>query len=98
MIREDPSLIDDFRSGLELALDAYNTDTQEAQDPAAELTEEAIEAMNEEVIRLGPGAMKLLIEELQAENAKLRGIIHTHDGVEVAKERTDRLIKEASSL
>jgi len=94
MIREDPSLIDDFRSGLESALNAYDTDTQEAQDPAAELTEEAIEAMNEEVIRLGPGAMKLLIEELQAENAKLRGIIHTYDGVEVAKERTDRLIKE----
>mmetsp|Transcript_103845 Transcript_103845/g.298954 ORF Transcript_103845/g.298954 Transcript_103845/m.298954 type:complete len:443 (-) Transcript_103845:276-1604(-) len=98
MIREDPSLIDDFRSGLEAALMAYDNDTQQGNDPGAEPTSEAIEAMNEEVMRLGPQAMKLLIEELQAENAKLRGIIHTHDGVEVAKERTDRLIKEASSL
>ena len=49
MIREDPSLIDDFRSGLELALEAYDNDPQEANDPAAELTEAAIEAMNEEV-------------------------------------------------
>ena len=102
MIRDDPSIVDDFRSALNTALNAYDKEaTQEKQGLGH--TAEAIQAMNEEVMRLGPEAMKLLIEDLQAENAKLRGalMVSGHEGhgeLQVAKERTRRLVNQASTL
>ena len=99
-VRNDPSIIDDFRAALTTALAAYDREMEQKDGHGH--TQEMIDVMNEEVMRLGPEAMKLLIEDLQADNAKLRGKLmmsghDSHGELEVVKERTRRLLVQAHS-